>query len=68
MPYALGHTDQLGTLWEGIIQGCEYQEAGITGDHLGGWMPCVAKRVPFLLIPSGSLFSLDSLRAAAHLW
>lgn len=44
MPYALGHTDQMGTMWEGTLPGCEYQEAGITGGHLGGWTPYVAKR------------------------
>lgn len=23
------------TVWEGTTEGCEYQEAGITGDHCG---------------------------------
>lgn len=25
-------------MWEGISQGYEWQQAGITGEHFGGWL------------------------------
>ena len=33
--YSVGHTDQFGTKWEGMVQSCEHQEVGITGGHVG---------------------------------
>lgn len=40
----VGHTrlvtqTNLDTLWEGPTQGCDYQEAAITGGCLGSWLP-----------------------------
>ena len=29
----------LGALWEGTTEGCEYQKVGLIGEHLGGWLP-----------------------------
>lgn len=40
-----------GRTWEEMTQGCEYQEAGITGGHLGVWLPYFLCILYYLLPP-----------------
>lgn len=36
LPYPILTQTNPGTVWEGTMQGCQYQEVGLTGDHFGG--------------------------------
>lgn len=39
LPYTLGHTDHLGTMWEGTTQGCEYRKWETLGTTLEAACP-----------------------------
>lgn len=45
----MDHTDPPGTVCEEMTQGCEYQETGIVGGNLGGWLPHLPSLLTFLL-------------------